>query len=409
MRQIAGYMVIVLATLTGLFILWQFREALLLFLLSLAIAAAFRPLIDFFTSQRLPHGIALLLSYLLILGLTIGILALIGGPLLREIEQATNDFTITYDLTRASWSQNGTSFQQMAANQLPPSRELFGSLVDEEGFRGLMGVTTNLFGFFASLGSILILSLYWSADSVHFERLLLSLIPVDKRPTARRIWRGIDKGIGAYIRSEFVQSLLAGLLLWVGYSLIGLDYSLLLAFVGSLAWLIPWFGAVIAVIPALLVGLGSGLLPGILATVYTVLVLAVMEYIIEPRIFKRTYYSSVVLVLVVLALAQAFGLLGLILAPLVSASIQIVVKYLLHPDAASEAPAVAPEEFPTGLASSLAEQLAETRAALSAQDEPTSPEVISFMQRLENLILATTQYLDAGAPGDTAKEKSATG
>jgi hypothetical protein len=134
-----------------------------------------------------------------------------------------------------------------------------------------------------------------------------------------------------------------------------------------------------------------------------------MEYIIEPRIFKRTYYSSVVLVLVVIALAQAFGLLGLILAPLVSASIQIVVKYLLHPDTASEAPAVASEEYPTGLASSLAEQLAETRAALSAQDEPTSPEVISLMQRLENLILATTQYLDASAPGDTAKEKSATG
>jgi predicted PurR-regulated permease PerM len=106
----------------------------------------------------------------------------------------------------------------MLANQLPPSQELFGSLVNEDGFQGLMGITTNLFGFFASLASILILSLYWSADSIHFERLLLSLIPVDKRPTARRIWRGIDKGIGAYIRSEFIQSMLAGLLLWLGYS-----------------------------------------------------------------------------------------------------------------------------------------------------------------------------------------------
>ena len=409
MRQIAGYTAIVLATLTGLFILWQFREALLLFLLSLAIAAAFRPLIEFFTNRRLPHGIALLLSYLLILGLVVGGLALIGGPLLSEIEQATNEFIAAYERTRLDWPKSEILFQQMLANQLPPSQELFGSLVNEEGFQGLMGVTTNLFGFFASLASILILSLYWSADSIHFERLLLSLIPVDKRPTARRIWRGIDKGIGAYIRSELIQSVLAGLLLWLGYSLLGLDYPLLLAFIASLAWLIPWFGAVIAVIPALLVGLGSGILPGILAAVYTVLVLAVMEYIIEPRIFKRHYYSSVVLVLVVLALAEAYGLVGLILAPLVSAGIQIVVKYLLPPAAASEAVVEVLEEDPAVLASSLVDQLAETRAALSAQDEPASPEIMSLMQRLESLILAASQYLDAGTASDPAGEKPASG
>ena len=400
MRQIAWYTAIVLATLAGLFILWEFREALLLFMLSLAIAAAFRPLIDFFTGRRLRRGVALLLAYLIILGLVAGILALIGGPLLRDIEQATNQFITTYDRIRLSWPDSEILFQQMLANQLPPSQDLFGSLVNEEGFQGLMGITTNLFGFFTSLVSILILSLYWSADSIHFERLLLSLIPVDKRPTVRRIWRGIDKGTGAYIRSEFIQSMLAGLLLWVGYSLIGLDYPVLLAFIGSLAWLIPWFGAVFAVVPALLVGLGSGILPGILAAVYTVLVLAVMEYIIEPRIFKRTYYSSVILVLVVLALAQAYGLVGLILAPLVSAVLQIVVKYLLEPATSSVAPASAPEEVPAVLASSLVEQLAETRAALSAQDEPASPEIMSLMQRLESLILAASQYLDQESGGE---------
>jgi hypothetical protein len=131
-----------------------------------------------------------------------------------------------------------------------------------------------------------------------------------------------------------------------------------------------------------------------------VLVLAVMEYIIEPRIFKRTYYSSVILVLVVLALAQAYGLVGLILAPLVSAVLQIVVKYLLEPATSSVAPASAPEEVPAVLASSLVEQLAETRAALSAQDEPASPEIMSLMQRLESLILAASQYLDQESGGE---------
>ncbi len=92
MRRIAWIATIVLATITGLFILWQFRQGLLLFLLSLATAAAFRPLVDYFTRHRLPRGISLLLSYLIILGSTIGILVLTIGPLVRDIEQATNNF-----------------------------------------------------------------------------------------------------------------------------------------------------------------------------------------------------------------------------------------------------------------------------------------------------------------------------
>ena len=399
MRRMVWYAIIVLATISGLILLWQFRQALLLFLLSLATASAFRPMIDGLTERRLPHSLALILSYLIILGFTIGIVWVISGPLISEIEQASNQFAIRYEQTRASWSESEAPFQQMLANQLPPPQALFGRVTDE-GFQGLMGITTNLFGFFSSLGMILILSLYWSADSIHFERLLLSLIAVGKRPTARLIWRGIDKGIGAYLRSEFIQSMLAGILLWLGYRLIGLDYPVLLAVIGAIAWLIPWFGAVFAVLPALMVGLQSGILSGILAATYTVIVLVVMEHIIEPRIFWRKNYSSVFLVLVMLILAEAYGLLGLILAPVASAAIQIVFKYLLHPDTSYEAPDINPAEEPAALTSSLRERLAEMRDALMAQGDPPSPEIMSLMQRLESLILAASQYLDSGPAGE---------
>jgi len=405
LRRIAWIATIVLLTITGLFILWQFRQGFLLFLLSLATAAAFRPLVDFFTRHRLPRGISLLLSYLVILGSAIGILGLIIAPLVRDIEQATNHFAAVYERIQANWPESEVPFQRIIANQMPPPEELFSGVAVAEGFQSLLGITTDLTGFFGSLGLILILSLYWSADSIHFERLLLSLIAVGKRPTARMTWRAIDKGIGAYIRSEFIQSLLAGTLLWVGYRLFGLDYPVLLAVIGSLAWLIPWFGALFAVVPALLVGLGSGILPGILAAVYTVFILVVMEYIIEPRIFWRKNYSSVALVLVMLVMAEAYGFLGLILAPLVSAGIQIVFKYLLHPETSFESPGTTPAEEPALMASSLRERLVETRAALQAHPEPISPEILSLLQRLENLVRETSYYLD----GDSTKEKPAAG
>jgi putative permease len=405
LKQIAWYTVVIFSTLAGLMILWQFSQPLLMFLLSLAVSAAFRPLIDTLIQRRFPRALALLLPYLIFLGVVIGLVWGMSRPLIRDLEQITNRFTAIYEEYHVEWSESSVAYQQLLASQLPEPEELLGGMNVNEGLQDLLGITTNLLNFLVNLGLILILSLYWSADNIHFERLLLSLIAVNKRSTARLIWRGIEKGTGAYLRSEVIQSLLAGLFLWLGYWLIGLDYAMLLAVFGALVWLIPWFGAVLVVLPVLLIGLSSGIVPAILAALYAVLVLVVMEMIIEPRIFRKQSYSPIFLVLVLLILAEAFGLLGLILAPLVSVVIQISVKYALHPDTSYETPEVSPEETPANLAFSLSERLAETKETFLAQGESPSPEVLSLMQRLENLILDTNRYLD----GETVDEKPAAG
>ena len=55
---------LVLATLTGVFLLWQFRSVLVLFLFALALAAAMRRPIDYLAGRKLPRGLAIILTYL---------------------------------------------------------------------------------------------------------------------------------------------------------------------------------------------------------------------------------------------------------------------------------------------------------------------------------------------------------
>jgi predicted PurR-regulated permease PerM len=167
----------------------------------------------------------------------------------------------------------------------------------------------------------------------------------------------------------------------------------LLALLGALAWLIPWFGALLAVIPALLAGLGGGVVLGILAAAYTIAVLMVQELVIEPRIFRRHSYSSLVLVLVILVLTDAFGLVGLILAPLVSAAVQIAFKYLAHPTAvAANAPAERPEAS-QGI-EMLETRLAHIRTEMESCSEPLPPEVSNLVLRLEGLLADTSRYYE---------------
>jgi predicted PurR-regulated permease PerM len=338
MRAISGYAVLVLGTIAGLAILWQFREAALLFLLSLVVAAAFRPAIDTLAHRGLSRGMALGVVYFAFIALAVTLLLLTSGPLLNDLEVLANRLAQGYEGLKQTWPENGSLFQRTLAERLPPAEELYASLAGQGGSQiwpvllpAVLGVTTNLLGFLTRLVIVLVLSVYWSADSLHFERLWLSLVPVERRARARQAWRAMETSLGTYIRSELSQSILAGVLLYAGYSLIGLDYPLLLAAAGAVAWLIPWFGALIALAPAVWVGLSLSPLHAVLAAACVLLVLAFLELVVERRLFPNHAYSSVLLVIVALALADAFGLLGFVLAPLLAAAVQITFKEMVSP------------------------------------------------------------------------------
>jgi hypothetical protein len=110
--------------------------------------------------------------------------------------------------------------------------------------------------------------------------------------------------------------------------MLGIRYPALLAGWGAVARLIPWFGSLIAVLPALLIGIGVSSTVGVLATLYTIAVLLILKLVIEPRFFLRSRYSSLLIVLFVIALAETFGFIGVILAPPLAVAMQILFQHL---------------------------------------------------------------------------------
>lgn len=331
MTRIVRYTIIVLTTLTVLLLVWQFSVAILLFLLSLAVAAALRPLISSITGRNVPKRLALGIVYFLLIAAILSSLLLIGPSLLDELQRATDDFLANYDRAKVEWPLRGTLFQQTLAEQLPPSADFYQALTSEEGvsvLAGVFGVAQNFFSTLGYIAIVIVLSLYWSADQFRFERLGLSLLSEEHHPKALHVWRSVEAGVGEYLRSQIIQSVIAGVLLWLGYSVLGIRYPVLLALWGGIVRLIPWFGAVIAVLPVLFLGIGISSTVGILATIYTIGILLTLNLIIEPRFFPRHKYSSLLIVLFVIALAETFGFIGVVLAPPLAVAIQILFQHL---------------------------------------------------------------------------------
>jgi predicted PurR-regulated permease PerM len=370
-------------------LLWQLRTAVVIFLLSLAIAAAFRPLIAYLEGQRLSRTLALTLSYLLVFLVLGTLLFAMGGSLLVDLEEGTDDFLLWYEQLKVNWTATGSAFTTTLAQRLPEPEALYDVIAGPQGLevaQGALGVASDVAAVASVVGVATILSIYWSLDRVYFERLWLSLLQVEYRKRAQRSWREIEAAVGAYIRSETVQAVVSGLLLWGGYRLMELPYPTLLALLAVLAGLIPWVGALFAVVPPFVVGLGDGLPLALTAGLYSFAILLLSETMVEPRFFPRRRFSSLLVVLVVIAMAELFGLMGLIVAPPLAAALQILFGHVVHPRRREE------PEAPEAMVE-VQERLRQVKERV-AREEELEPEVLSLLQRLDSLVDRSVAYLE---------------
>jgi predicted PurR-regulated permease PerM len=380
-----------MTTLLALVVLWQFRIVVVYVLISLTLAAALRPLGNRLVGRGFVVRAAWILLYLVVLSSFGFLLFLTGENAINEIQRLAHSVSVQDAWRLPIWLE-GSSFQQALSVRLPPPSILFEAVTGDQGqlvLPAILGFTQGIGGVVSGVLVILFLSIYWSINQIHFERLWLSLLPSGQRKEARGIWRTVEPDIGAYIRGEVIQSILAGLLLGLGYWLLGSPYPALLALAGALACLIPVVGVALAVIPVLLVGLLTSVQLGLFTALYALAVLIALGVWVKPRLFNRRWDNPILTVVLLIAMADAFGLLGIIVAPPLSVICQILWSRLVSRRAVSGAAVQV---------SDLKERQELVWEAIRAMDEPPLALVTSSMERLTQLIEKAEPILQAGLP-----------
>jgi putative permease len=380
----------VMTTLLALVVLWQFRSVVIYVLISLVLAATVRPIAQSETRRKFVTRLLLTLLYLVSLGIFGLFMFLLGQLLIRDLQQLAQNISSQGTWMLPPWLGGGL-FQQALNRWLPTPDRLFEAIMSQRQimFSAVLGFTRGIGGIVSAFLVILFLSVYWSINQNHFERLWLSLLSSEQRTYARDIWRTIERDLGAYIRSEIIQSLLAVLLLGMGYWLLGSPYPAVLAVVGAIAWLVPLVGAALAVIPLLLLGLLTGAQLSLLTVLYTLIVLIALQVWVEPRLLRRKWDNPILTLVLLLAMADAFGLLGIIVAPPFSVVCQILWKLLVS-DRLVPAAAVQ--------VSDLKERQARLHLAIEEMQGQPPPLVVSSVDRLRDLLEKAEPFLQAAVP-----------
>ena len=337
MKRIAVAAAISLATLTVAALLWRFRDAAILFALSVVLAAAVRPSIDGL-EQRVGRSLAVALSYVLGVALLGIFVYLVSRGVLRELDDAAVLLSAAYDRLRA---QVGASrgFASVVLGRLPPASALYHAiggarptlLLDQA-----LGLTRNTVVVVTCIIVVVAPSAYWSASRETFERLWLSLVPAPQRPRARDVWRAVERAVGSHVRGELAVGVLSTLALAVVFRIVRLPLPMLPALAAGVLRLVPFFGVPLAAGAAFLAGSTLGIPAGAVVAALTVVVIVLLDRIVARRLLDARRPSQTLTVLMIVVLVDAYGVIGLLFASTLAMAIEGCVGRMIvtHPQAA---------------------------------------------------------------------------
>lgn len=155
----------------------------------------------------------------------------------------------------------------------------------------------------------------------------LKIVPTKIRGNVREILEDINKQISFYVRGQLIVAAAVGIMFWIGFSIVGLDFALTLGIFAGFMNLIPYLGSFLAMIPAVIVAIVDS--PFMLVTVLVVFgIEQVLEgRVISPQILGNTLkIHPINIIFLLLVAGRLFGVMGVILAIPGYAVLKIIVS-----------------------------------------------------------------------------------
>lgn len=297
------------------------------------------PLVDLLERRGLKRIYSILILYLLITAMiTIIILAVI--PVVRQqINDLIRNFptyyeNVVFQIEQLIGSEYYTQIQAAININFEDitkdlSKQASGILdTTVSGIGGILGVITEAVLTIVTIPFILF---YLLKDGKKLPGYLLAFLPTKIRPGTARILSESNHQISSYIRGQIIVSFCIGVLLYIGYVTIGLDYALILATIASFTSVVPYLGPAIAITPALIVAaFTSPIMLLKMIAVWTIVQLVEGKFISPQIMGKSLKVHPITIIFVILTAGNLFGVVGILLAVPGYAVLKVLLTHLFQ-------------------------------------------------------------------------------
>jgi len=168
-------------------------------------------------------------------------------------------------------------------------------------------------------------------DSAQFKEYILRLLPPKLRGEVNQILVNMDVQVGSYIRGQIIVATCIGILLFIGYSIIGLDYAITLAIIAAVTSVVPYLGPTIAISPAIIIAIVDSPFMLLKLAIVWVAVQFLEGNFISPNVMGITMkIHPLTIIIVLLVGGKLFGIVGMILGIPGYAILKVIVVYLFE-------------------------------------------------------------------------------
>ena len=201
-------------------------------------------------------------------------------------------------------------------------------------FGGVIGVGQSILsGFFTAL-TILVLTLYFITSLPQAVSLGLSLVPASRRERVGKLTNAVIERVGLFVGSQILIAAMAGVFVVLLTSILRMPSPIAIGMIVFVVALIPLIGHFIGAGVVTLIALTQSPLIGLIAFVAYVLYVQIENYVVTPRIMKRTLsVPGAVTIISALIGSSLLGLVGGLLAVPVAASIILILDEVVIPRA----------------------------------------------------------------------------
>lgn len=308
----------------GAVALWQLSTLVLLLLAAVVIASAAEPGVQFFLKRKFPRPAAVVSVYACVIAVVAALIGFFVPPMLAE---ASALLAVLPQYLSEVQNYNVPIFGSAGGPSFSDTLAALQSTFIDTG-AGVLSFLASFFGGALYFLITIVISIYFSMQETGIEDFLRLITPEQHRDYVQSLWKRSQRKIGLWMQGQLLLSIIITVLLFLGLSLLGVPYALVLAVFAGVMELIPVFGSLVAAVPGVAVALVSGDVSLALITAGLYLVVNQFQaHLIYPLVVKKVVGVAPILVIIALiAGGQLAGFIGVLLSVPVAAIVQEFVN-----------------------------------------------------------------------------------
>jgi predicted PurR-regulated permease PerM len=325
--------IVVVAVLLAVDILGRLKGLMILVLVSFFIGCAMEPLVNRLAARGWRRSRATGLVFLGLLVVTAAFVTVMGRLLVGQVRALIEELPdFTREAARLVDDRFGTdlSGSEVTARLTGPDSPL--ASLGKQVAGNVVGVGASVVGLLFQLLAVTLFTYYFAVDGPRLRRWLCTFLPAHRQRELLRLADIAVDRTAAYFYYRIALAVLSTAFHTVAFTVIGLDNSLALGlWVGVISQFVPTVGTYIAGFLPVLVALTNGLEPAATVLVVIVVYQQVENYLISPRLSRRTMHIHPALGFgSVIAGTAVLGPVGAVLALPITAIIQSFAGTYVH-------------------------------------------------------------------------------